>query len=141
MRNFEKELPMFIGEKKKDVYLKKFSDLNDKIVGWNWCAFLLSGIWMLYRKMYLFFFGLTAISVIITMLFGELMDNQVFNLVISLALGACVGLFGDKLYYIHAKRKFDKSESYEAFIRKGGTNLLAPIIFIVIIMFLSFLGQ
>ena len=44
-----------IGEK-AEYYLPRFEKMENlnSFTGWNWCAFLFGGSWMVYRKMYVF---------------------------------------------------------------------------------------
>jgi len=54
----------YIGTRNKDYYLSIFKDFDSKGVGlhrsWNWATFLGGPAWLLYRKMYGFFFLFSA---------------------------------------------------------------------------------
>jgi hypothetical protein len=90
----EEEFGTFIG-KRADHYLRKFSNFSGKgtsrfAVTWNWSAFFLGFIWMLYRKMYLwalgaFFIAFTPVALPLTMIGW--------------------GIVGNYLYYLHARNK------------------------------------
>ena len=47
-----------IGEKNTVYYLEKFQRFDQQESGlkasWNWSTFLFSGLWLLYRKIYLY---------------------------------------------------------------------------------------
>jgi hypothetical protein len=91
---FEEEFKIFIG-KNADRYLHKFQKFlgggtNSFAVTWNWSAFFLGSIWMLYRKMYLwalvaFFITFTPVAFPLTMIGW--------------------GIVGNYLYYLHTRKK------------------------------------
>jgi len=103
----EEEFRAFIGEK-ADYYLNKFRFFWDKgttsfAVTWNWSAFFLGFIWMLYRKMYLwalvaFLIALTPISFPLAMIGW--------------------GIIGNYLYFLHARNKIIENRS-----RQGTTPI------------------
>jgi hypothetical protein len=90
----EGEYRAFLGNK-ADHYLRKFRffggrGANSFAVTWNWPAFFLGFIWMLYRKMYLW----TLVAFVITFT------------PVALPLTMVVwGIVGNYLYYLHARKK------------------------------------
>jgi hypothetical protein len=93
-RLYEEDYRAFIG-KNADCYLSKFrkfqvSERGNYAVTWNWPAFFLGFIWMLYRKIYLwallaFLITLTPIGFPLTMI--------------------AWGVTGNYLYFLHARKK------------------------------------
>ena len=53
----------FVGEK-ADVYESKFGQIEagEGRLSWNWCAFLVTPWWFLYRKLYAWFFVSVAVG-------------------------------------------------------------------------------
>lgn len=49
-----------------DYYLRKFEkmDASGKSLSWNWCAFLFSQMWLLYRKQYAMFVMMLMLDII-----------------------------------------------------------------------------
>ncbi len=88
------EFRAFVG-KKSDFYLRKFRYFKERgtnvfALTWNWPAFFLGFIWMLYRKMYLwslaaFFIAFTPVAFPLTMIVW--------------------GTVGNYLYYLQARKK------------------------------------
>ena len=126
------ELSLFL-EKNQSYYLEKFNLIEktgDK-KAWNWCSFLIGGYWMLYRKMYV-----QAIIYII----ANLILGCIPFIGWALALALCVGLgiFGNSLYLDHIKKTFTEIGCADSNMRstlinkKGGTNLVLPILLAVI---------
>lgn len=77
MKDFSDTKPMglygdAIGEKNRDYYLDKFDDFDRKGEGWhaswNWAAFFFTAFWVLYRKMYGWFFAWGVFGTVGTML-------------------------------------------------------------------------
>ncbi|MGA3085973.1 MAG: DUF2628 domain-containing protein [Thermodesulfobacteriota bacterium] len=103
----EEEFRAFIG-KKADHYLSKFRSFFSGAnygfaVTWNWPAFFLGFIWMLYRKMYLwallaFFITFTPVALPLTMIGW--------------------GIVGNYLYYLHGRKKILEYKS-----RQGTTPI------------------
>ena len=62
----EQYLRAFVGTK-ADYYLEKWSPLaghSGRSMGFNWAAFLLSGLWLAYREMYMVTTVFFAISLV-----------------------------------------------------------------------------
>ncbi|MGL6009421.1 MAG: DUF2628 domain-containing protein [Culicoidibacterales bacterium] len=100
-------------QKNQVYYVPKFCLRGGK-VSWNWSAFFLGPLWLIYRKMY----ALAAL--------------WVFILLMTSVFGAFVlALMANRLYYLHATRiiamqkisRRTPEEQRIAIIRAGGTIL------------------
>jgi Protein of unknown function (DUF2628) len=157
LQGLPNELCFFVG-RNADYYLKKWAPRLDDPqadVGMNWAAFLLTGLWLAYRKMYAFafiFFGAAILE--------RFMEAVVFlgllrlpavpggvNLIYSLASAIICGLFGNSWYLSHARRKVAEvhAQGLEGerllftLSQRGGTSLLAPIGLIIVGSILVFM--
>ena len=126
------ELSLFL-EKNQSYYLEKFNLIEktgDK-KAWNWCSFLIGGYWMLYRKMYV----QAIIYIIANLILGCI---PFMGWALSLALCVGLGIFGNSLYLDHIKKTFTEIGCADSNMRstlinkKGGTNLVLPILLAVI---------
>ena len=126
------ELSLFL-EKNQSYYLEKFNLIEktgDK-KAWNWCSFLIGGYWMLYRKMYV----QAIIDIIANLILGCI---PFIGWALSLALCVGLGIFGNSLYLDHIKKTFTEIGCADSNMRstlinkKGGTNLVLPILLAVI---------
>jgi hypothetical protein len=157
IRGVSKEkLTLFVG-KGSDVYLKKWENRSS----WNWASFLFGAYWLLYRKMYLFFFiylisGFAVINLIGSQLLdvmtegvysGRLSllqaDNSIttFVLIAYICFKVVIGATGNQLYFYHTRHKIIKitedsitlSSSPEKQIKEaGGASLFVPLLLILI---------
>ena len=128
----QEELSLFL-EKNQSYYLEKFNLIEktgDK-KAWNWCSFLIGGYWMLYRKMYV----QAIIYIIANLIVGCI---PFIGWALSLALCVGLGIFGNSLYLDHIKKTFTEIGCADSNMRstlinkKGGTNLVLPILLAVI---------
>ena len=126
------ELSLFL-EKNQSYYLEKFNLIEktgDK-KAWTWCSFLIGGSWMLYRKMYV----QAIIYIIANLILGCI---PFIGWALSLALCVGLGIFGNSLYLDHIKKTFTEIGCADSNMRstlinkKGGTNLVLPILLAVI---------
>lgn len=126
------ELSLFL-EKNQSYYLEKFNLIEktgDK-KAWNWCSFLIGGYWMLYRKMYV----QAIIYIIANLILGCI---PFIGWALSLALCVGLGIFGNSIYLDHIKKTFTEIGCADSNMRstlinkKGGTNLVLPILLAVI---------
>jgi hypothetical protein len=132
----EDEFGNFIG-KHADYYLRKFRNFsrrgtNSFAVTWNWSAFFLGFIWMLYRKMYLwalaaFFIAFTPVALPLTMIGW--------------------GIVGNYLYYLHARKKIVEYKSRQgatpstlSLAELGGVNRWVWFVGIIFFLFLLVIG-
>ena len=128
----QEELSLFL-EKNQSYYLEKFNLIEktgDK-KAWNWCSFLIGGYWMLYRKMYV----QAIIYIIANLILGCI---PFIGWALSLALCVGLGIFGNSIYLDHIKKTFSEIGCADSNMRstlinkKGGTNLVLPILLAVI---------
>ncbi len=80
---------------------------------WNWSAFFFFGLWMLYRKMYMYAFVYIAFVFAVSILSVNLLerdDNLFYFLCYSYAIFERIGLgyFGNYLYYRTVKYRISK---------------------------------
>ena len=126
------ELSLFL-EKNQSYYLEKFNLIEktgDK-KAWNWCSFLIGGYWMLYRKMYV----QAIIYIIANLILGCI---PFIGWILTVILWVCAGIFANSLYLDHIKKTFTEIGCADSNMRstlinkKGGTNLVLPILLAVI---------
>jgi len=145
--NVEDEaIAAFVG-KNYSYYQKKWAAAAAKKspMSWNWAAFFLGIIWLVYRKMY----GLAAIIVAILVL--DVVIETYFPLPESLgravtwAVAALFGWFGNSWYKSHVEKKvkainvtFTQEEAHVALAKQGGVN--APAAWTIGIMLLILLA-
>jgi hypothetical protein len=133
---YEEDFREFLG-RNADTYIRKFrnfssSGANSFAFTWNWSAFFLGFIWMLYRKMYLwalaaFFIAFTPVAFPLTMIGW--------------------GIAGNYIYFLHARRKIleyksRRSPTPMALNLKdlGGVNHWVWLIGILLILILLIIG-
>lgn len=131
------ELSLFIGEKKKDYYLAKWTKAGTSNKGnfmsWNWASFFGSFLWLAYRKMYLYSFIIAFAFIFISLVFPS--ANTIFIVIPFL-----VGIFGNSLYYAFANKKIMKVKSsigdndaqQNMIKKKGGTGFGKALIIFVL---------
>ncbi|MDQ7056660.1 MAG: DUF2628 domain-containing protein [Persephonella sp.] len=138
---------IFIG-KNADYYIEKFKKFEESggALSWNWAAFFLGLLWVFYRKMYLY----GAIILLGIFLIGALTavgSNPLLSIGIQLWLWIGFGAFGNYLYYTFVKKKVsyiqsqskNEKEMIENLAKEGGTNFLAPVVFVILMMLLQIL--
>jgi Protein of unknown function (DUF2628) len=103
----ESHLQTFVGDNYEFYRAKwqKSADNNNNPMSWNWAAFFLGVVWLIYRKMYnyaLIFVGLIALDMLIEWFYPlPVFMGNVVNLMIALAFG----FYGNKLYQMHVHQK------------------------------------
>jgi len=115
------DLERFIS-KNTDYYMRKFEEINitKNKISWNWPAFLFTGWWMLYRKMYI-----QALLVIIGVPVLSLIP--VIGWIFPWAIWILGGMYGNSLYLDHINKKMDEIDKFDSSMRdtliyqKGGT--------------------
>ena len=109
MENYYEAL---IGPRKQSYYLEKFRKWDQEEAGlragWNWSALFFTGLWALYRKMYIWFlvwFVLFPVVASMVRLGGTAAYNGV------IVLGAvCFAIFANSLYHRHVKDKISATQ-------------------------------
>lgn len=139
-------LAAYVGPKNAEFYSRLFDRFKtqNSTVSWNWPAFVVTGFWLLYRKMWLnallYWFALpivlTLLSVAVSFAAGEVAGNIFYYatyLSISLLL---VPMFANWIYYRHAQGKVGKVASVTAsaeqqaaeLARIGGTSSVVLVV-------------
>lgn len=126
-----------VGEKNGAYYLGKFAAFDQMPSGlrpsWNWAAFLVGGVWALYRKMYGWFFAFWGVELVTQIAF------KVFLKLGSPAIGALVfflpwiafSIYANSLYHRNVKKRIavaqfaikDESKLIEHLAYKGGVHV------------------
>lgn len=126
----------FVGSKNTEHYFNQWKNNENKntFSSWNWASFFLGGYWLLYRKLYAWFVGVT----IVDFLAVAILDNfsPLLAGLIPLIIMILLGIFGNCIYIRHSKKKilslkkfFDKyGDTDEALKANGGTTLVAPLV-------------
>jgi len=97
-----------IGERNRVYYLTKFEQFDQQgpgglRAGWNWSAFLCTGGWALYRKMYIWFFAFLGIAFLSSM-FGK--EGFIgWGALVFFLPQAAFAIFSNSLYYTSIKNK------------------------------------
>lgn len=117
-----------LGKKNTAYYLAQFETFDQqgsgRKISWNWSAFCFIWYWVLYRKMYGWFFALWGLVILSTIL------EKNGGWLIWLASWVGFSLFANFLYYRSIKKKIafaqlsikDKSKFFEYLRRKGGVH-------------------
>lgn len=102
---------------------------------WNWGAFWLGGIFLLYRKMYIpFIIYLIASIFVLIVTSGMNLSTLEFRVLFMLLLNAPLAFFIDDIYLWHAEKKIEKIVKDNAdgklqnyhISRAGGSNFFIP---------------
>lgn len=107
-----------IGEKKTAYYLDKFQQFDQQESGlkasWNGSAFLFSGFWLLYRKIYPWFFAYwmgEAVAVCLV-IFNVADSSKALDVVfcITLAFHLSCGIYGNFIYHKRVNKKIERAK-------------------------------
>ena len=151
-----RQLEAFVGAKAY-YYLAKWAPVRrgwGGSAGFNWAAFLLSGLWLPYRKMYkvtFIFFGIIILeSILEDVLFLGILGQAETPLALDNAIGllaaAICGAFGNRWYLSHARRVVSQVSAtglqgdalLYTLAQRGGTSLLASVgMFVLFIVAIS----
>ena len=119
----------YLGNENHVYYLTKFLEFDDDedppegwtdiAASWNWAAFLFTGFWALYRKMYGGFFICWGVVTFIHLL----SKAEKWGLALFFQLGAMVlfALFADNFYHLHVNKKISAARK----VIRGKSLLLA----------------
>ena len=139
-------LAAYIGPKNADYYEKVFDRFKNQgsSMSWNWPAFFVSSVWLLYRKMWLnaFFYWIVlpvvlgTISVVIALYGGEAASNLFYYPVYLLTTFLLLPMFANRLYYRHAQAKISKvatitssaEQQSSELARIGGTSSIVLVV-------------
>jgi len=96
-----------IGEENRIYYLTKFEQFDQQGTGlkasWNWPAFLCTGVWMLYRKMYGWFFAFWGL-IILSSTF-EKAGAPGLGAIIFIGTWIAFTIYANSLYHNSVKKK------------------------------------
>lgn len=104
-------------------------DQPEKAISWNWAAFFLGIFWLGYRKMYQPI--IIILGIYLAFDFLEIVTNyhpaaSMLVKVVPYAAFALLGMYGNALYYRHARKQINKILPYDPdhqlLSRKGGTS-------------------
>lgn len=153
------ELRAFVG-RGADYYLNKWRAAiasKDGGTGFNLAAFVFSGIWLPFRKMYavtLIFYGIViaeaiAEQVVFVLIMGEPEVPAGIDRLGDLIAAAVCGAYGNRWYLSHARRTIarlkaegmPREELLETLARRGGRSYLAAFgcFFLFALLIISFL--
>ncbi|WP_185806843.1 DUF2628 domain-containing protein [Bacillus salinus] len=140
------ELLPFVG-KRQEFYSKKWAQFKNQKnnLSWNWAAFLLGFVWLVYRKMYLY--GYLALAIIITvdiiyiLILKEAMSSSVFA-----GTFIIFGLSGNQFYLDFVKKQVNKikqadlgeSERIKKMKKQGGVSWKGVLLYLVVFIIYSF---
>ena len=145
--SFEDQRILYI-QTNVETYLKKFNalEMKERKTGWNWCGFLFGPLWMLYRKLYgyaaFFYLAPIFIEVILMYISPSEMFYATTNLLCTLVMYVCGGLYSDYWYKMKIDRLMQEGlrlngEAKAKHLKKGGTNFTLIAILMVIDFILS----
>ncbi|MBL4930207.1 DUF2628 domain-containing protein [Clostridium paridis] len=129
------DLENYVGLKKADYFLTKWSDMDATAskISWNWPAFFINWVWLLYRKMYAFGFAVLGFNIISRMF----IKSSGFSFILSVVEMIAGGLLGNWIYKYSAEKKIkeikrlsnDEEVARRRISMAGGVNIAVPIIF------------
>lgn len=112
---------------KTEYYLPRFEKMENlnSFTDWNWCAFLVSNAWMMYRKMYVY----GAIAWALFFVMGLLEVPALLSLIVYIG----TGVLGNYLYMKDINNRTEKAmnmqpEEREIFIQKNSGTSWVPVI-------------
>jgi hypothetical protein len=132
----------YIGESNKDYYLQKFEVFEWQPSGlrpsWNWSAFLATGLWALYRKMYGWFFGWWGLITLSSILGKSISPLLAAPIILISTVGFAI--FANSIYYNKCKEKIaiaqltykNESSLLGHLTRKGGVHLSVVWVFVFV---------
>lgn len=141
------EFAAFIGSHNTNYYLDRINKIknNNRFPSWNWPCFFLGCYWLLYRKLY----ALASLLIILNFASSRLLGSKIhifFMLIIHIALT----IFSNSIYINNAKRKIklvkvnianlNTTQYINRLREEGGVNLVAPLILVVICVFVGIIS-
>ncbi|MDN5445436.1 MAG: DUF2628 domain-containing protein [Pseudomonadales bacterium] len=137
VNQLEQDRALFVGAKYASYYQAQFEKITPKkqYAGFNIAAFFLGVVWLFYRKMYSY--GFMAIGLIVVIGIVEIFLG-IESSGANIGLAVAFGMFGKTLYKHHVDqqiakiRQFGNSNVNTELENRGGTNLIAGSILLVI---------
>ena len=142
----EADLRTFVGPN-ADYYLQGWRtvkpDADLQRLRWNWPAFFLNIVWLLYRRMYRYFwigFGVLGAIGFVEGFAEALLHFKTpayMDFAINFTIAYWFGSYGTWYYYRHAAEQIGRTRvqlvSADAIARAGGVRLLLPVVVGVVI--------
>ena len=104
-----------IGQRNQDYYVTKFEDFDQHgegmKVSWNWAAFLFTGVWALYRRMYGWFLMWWVVATILVVF--EKSQNAQIHQTLAVVVGVLLlgfGAFANTLYHRKVRARIAAAE-------------------------------
>ena len=131
--NFEKDLLKQFMEPRADSYL----NIEPNRVNFSFAGLIFGCFWLLYRKMYFYFFVVLAWAFIIGMIVAIIGVDLSYISWIGLIPNFVFFVFGKNMYLKFAQDKvkaYKKNPKYseKVFLELGGTNLSVPLLWLFI---------
>ena len=128
----ESNVEMLIG-KNAEYYIPKFNEMKARNTksSWNWCAFLFTPYWMIYRKMYGYGAAVLGGMFLLSLIGG------LFLSLLSLAAYIVFGILGNYVYMQTLEKKAAQMDMLsggyktEYANKNGGTNSTATVLTII----------
>ena len=137
VNQLEQDRALFIGVKYESYYQAQFEKITPRkqYAGFNIADFFLGVVWLFYRKIYSY--GFMAIGLIVVIGMVEILLG-IESSGANIGLAVAFGMFGKTLYKHHVDqqiakiRQFGNSNVNTELENRGGTNLIAGSILLVI---------
>ena len=112
-------------------YLDSFKKLDKGQTSWNWAAFFFQGMWMFYRKMYLY--GLFSLAFDFVTFFIVVSSPSIgttlgLGFICNIAYKCLYGYFGNRIYYSVVKERI--ADGYHLMDQYKSTSKSLAILFI-----------
>lgn len=122
---------MVIVSRNSKYYLDAFKKLDEGRISWNWAAFFLQGMWMFYRKMYLY--GLFSLILDFATFFVIMSSPSIrtafgLSFICNIAYKCLYGYFGNRIYYSVVKERI--ADGYHLMDEYKSTSKSLAILFI-----------
>ncbi len=154
MQHPEADVRAFVGPN-ADYYLQAWTEADPngglQALRWNWPAFFFNVMWMLYRRMYKYFFislvaliGLGAVGGVVEALLGVPPGARWLDIPRNLLVAVFFGAYGSWFYYRHTNWKLAQTKAHhtdpEAIVNAGGVRPLLPALAVGVLVLLGFLA-
>lgn len=130
--SFDPELELLVG-KNADYYVPKFIVMKtqNRKASWNWCSFLFTPYWMIYRKMYGY-----GIAFLGGVFFVNIIKSWFLSFLLFI-LDIIFGILGNNIYMKYLEQKAEQMRTltgqYKTYFaaKNGGTNTSAVVLAIL----------
>lgn len=130
----------FIGPKYR-YYEAKWAtpQFRENAQSWNWAAFFGCGLWLAYRKMYAYAWGMVGLQIITNLCIAMIHVDHVLFIAWRVAIALVIGTMGNFIYRFHidkqaaeivATKTADNAQA--ELVRRGGTSVVAVFVFLVL---------